>query len=128
MKRCFCILALGAIVFASCQREEVFVDRPNEVKSDVLVVDTKTRSYDEALAIAEDALKLLEGDETRSTNKRVIKRSEGQTVMRPVTRGSETEEEPIMYVFNIDRLSIEYKKKTEENSVESSSEVKMCAG
>lgn len=28
----------------------------------------------------------------------------------------------------IDRLSIEYKKKTEENSVESSSEVKMCAG
>ena len=26
----------------------------------------------------------------------------------------------------IDRLSIEYKKKTEENSVESSSEVKMC--
>lgn len=100
MKRIFCILALGAIVFASCQREEVFVDRPNEVKSDVLVVDTKTRSYDEALAIAEDALKLLEGDETRSTNKRVIKRSEGQTVMRPVTRGSETEEEPIMYVFN----------------------------
>ena len=28
----------------------------------------------------------------------------------------------------IDRLSVEYKKKTEENSVESSSEVKMCAG
>lgn len=100
MKRFFCILVLGAIVFASCQREEVFVDRPSDVKSDVLVVDTKTRSYDEALAIAEDALKLLEGDETRSTNKRVIKRSEGQTVMRPVTRGSETEEEPIMYVFN----------------------------
>ena len=30
-------------------------------------------------------------------------------------------------VFNVmDRLSVEYKKKTEENSVESSSEVKMC--
>ena len=100
MKRIFCILAFGAIVFASCQREEVFVDRPSDVKSDVLVVDTKTRSYDEALAIAEDALKLLEGKETRSTTKRVIKRSEGQTVMRHVTRGSETEEEPIMYVFN----------------------------
>ena len=64
------------------------------------LADSNTRSYDEALAIAEDALILLESNETRSTTKRVIKRNEGQTVMRPVTRGSETQEEPIMYVFN----------------------------
>lgn len=99
MKRLFLTLAVVAVAVTSCQKDVVYNDVPEQNQS-VEIANSNTRSYEEALAIAEDALTLLEGDETRSATKRVIKRNEGQTVMRPVTRGSETSEEPIMYVFN----------------------------
>lgn len=92
-------MATVAIAATSCQKDVVYNDTPEQNQS-VELVNTNTRSYDEALAIAEDALKLLESDKTRSTTKRVIKRNEGQIVMRPVTRGGEASEEPMMYVFN----------------------------
>lgn len=91
------MLAVVAVAATSCQKDFVYNDNVKEKESVEL---TATRSYDEALKIAEDALSLLDGVETRSGKKRVIKRNEGQTVMRPVTRGSEMSEEPIMYVFN----------------------------
>lgn len=99
MRKMYLLLAVVAVAVTSCQKEVVCNDMPQQNQS-IELADSNTRSYDEALAIAEDALTLLESDETRSTTKRVIKRNEGQTVMRPVTRGSETQEEPIMYVFN----------------------------
>ena len=97
MKRLLLSLAVVVVAAASCQKDFVYNDNVKEKESVEL---TATRSYDEALKIAEDALSLLDGIETRSGKKRVIKSAEGQTVMRPVTRGSETTEEPIMYVFN----------------------------
>lgn len=97
MKRLLLSLAVVAVAAMSCQKEIVYNDNVKEKESVEL---TATRSYDEALKIAEDALSLLDGIETRSGKERVIKHTEGQTVMRPVTRGSETTEEPIMYVFN----------------------------
>lgn len=97
MKRLLLSLAVVAVAAISCQKDIVYNDNVKEKESVEL---TATRSYDEALKIAEDALSLLDGIETRSGKERVIKRTEGQTVMRPVTRGSETTEEPIMYVFN----------------------------
>lgn len=99
MKRLLLSWTVVAVAATSCQKEVVYNDTPVQNQS-VELVNSCTRSYDEALAIAEDALKLLEGEETRSTTRRVIKRNEGQTVKRPVTRGSETSDEPIMYVFN----------------------------
>ena len=99
MKKLFVSLAMVVVAVTSCQKEYVSNDAPKQNQS-VELPSSNTRSYDEALAIAEDALKLLEGDDTRSTTKRVIKRNEGQTVLRPVTRGGEVNEEPIMYVFN----------------------------
>ena len=99
MKKFYFVLAMVAVAVTSCQKEYVSNDAPKQNQS-VELPNSNTRSYDEALAIAEDALKLLESDETRSTTKRVIKRNEGQTVLRPVTRGGEENEEPIMYVFN----------------------------
>lgn len=99
MKKLYLLLAVVAMAATSCQKDVVYNDTPEQNKS-VELVNSNTRSYDEALAIAEDALKLLENDKTRSTTKRVIKRNEGQTVMRPVTRGGEASEEPMMYVFN----------------------------
>ena len=100
MRKFYYFMAVVAVVITSCQQEVVYHGRPSEEECDVLVENIKTRTYDEALVIAEDALKLLDGEDTRSAKKRVIKRDEGQVVMRPVTRGSETSEEPIMYVFN----------------------------
>ena len=99
MKRLLLTFVVVAVAATACQKDVVYHDTPKQNQS-LELPSSNTRSYDEALAIAEDALKLLEGDDTRSTTKRVIKRNEGQTVMRPVTRGSETQEEPIMYVFN----------------------------
>ena len=99
MKKLFVSLVMVVVAVTSCQKEYVSNDAPKQNQS-VELPSSNTRSYDEALAIAEDALKLLEGDDTRSTTQRVIKRNEGQTVMRPVTRGGEVNEEPIMYVFN----------------------------
>lgn len=99
MKKIILTLAVVAVAAMSCQKDVVYNDTPQQNQS-IELVNSNTRSYEEALAIAEDAITLLEGDDTRSTTKRVIKRNEGQTVMRPVTRGSEMSEEPIMYVFN----------------------------
>ena len=99
MKKFYFVLAMVAVAVASCQKDVVYHDTPEQNQS-VELAYSNTRSYDEALEIAEGALKLLDGDDTRSTTKRVIKRGEGQTVMRPVTRGGEVNDEPIMYVFN----------------------------
>lgn len=97
MMRLYLSLAVAIIAFASCQKDVEVNITP---KPQVSVETTSTRSYDEALKVAEDAIEILEGKNTRSAKKRIIKRSEGQTVIRPVTRGSEATEEPIMYVFN----------------------------
>ena len=95
-----CIFALTlAMVVVSCQKE-VAIDGNSVEPTTADATQSVTRSYDEALAIAEDALKLLEGDDTRSAKQRSIKRDEGQIVYRPTTRGTEAEAEPIMYVFN----------------------------
>ena len=99
MKKFYLLLATVAVAATSCQKDVVYNDTPQQNQS-IELVNSNTRSYEEALAIAEDAITLLEGDDTRSTTKRVIKRNEGQIVMRPVTRGGEASEEPMMYVFN----------------------------
>ena len=100
MKRVLLFTIAAMVVAVSCQREVVYNEGPCVVENEAFVENTNTRSYDEALSIAEGALKVVEGDDTRSKTKRVIMRNDGQTVMRPVTRGSEVSEEPIMYVFN----------------------------
>ena len=99
MKKILLTLAVMAMVAVSCQREVEYINVPKENAKE-LVTSSATRSYEEALQIAEDALVLLEYEDTRSSKKRVIKRDEGQTVMRPITRGNETIEEPILYIFN----------------------------
>lgn len=95
-----CIFALTLVMVAvSCQKE-VAIDGNSVEPTTADATQSVTRSYDEALAIAEDALKLLEGDDTRSAKQRSIKRDEGQIVYKPTTRGTEADAEPIMYVFN----------------------------
>ena len=99
----FYLLALMAIVAVSCQRE-VEIINPVSTPTDDVVQETTSvnvRSYDEALAIAEEALQMVDGENTRSSNRRRIMRNSGQVVSRPVTRGGEDAgEQPIMYIFN----------------------------
>ena len=99
MRKFYYLLAVLAVATTSCQQEVTYTRTQPETQNSE-IADPQTRSYEEALAIAEEALKLVDGEDTRSSNHRVIKRNEGQTVMRPVTRGGETTEEPIMYIFN----------------------------
>lgn len=99
MRKFYYLLAIVAVAATSCQQEETYTRTQPETQNSE-IADPQTRSYEEALAIAEEALKLVDGEDTRSSNHRVIKRNEGQVVMRPTTRGGETEEEPIMYIFN----------------------------
>lgn len=102
MKKLFTLMVVVVAVATACQKEGLDAPKQsNETSTELAIVNSKTtRSYDEALKIAEDALQLVDGDDTRATKRRVIKRTEGQTVMRSVTRGSEAAEEPIMYIFN----------------------------
>lgn len=71
MKKLLVSLAAVAVAVTSCQKDVVYNDVPEQNQS-VEIANSNTRSYEEALAIAEDALTLLEGDETRSATKRVI--------------------------------------------------------
>lgn len=101
--RKFYLLALMAMVAISCHREVEVIDPMPSPSEDVTaeITPLNVRTYDEALAIAEDALKMVDGDDTRSANKRRIMRNSGQVVSLPVTRGGEdVGEQPIMYVFN----------------------------
>ena len=97
MKKLFTLMVVVVAIATACQKDVTMNNISNDKESVEL---SATRSYDEALKIAENALTRFEGEETRSTKRRVIKRTEGQTIMRPVTRGSEAAEEPIMYIFN----------------------------
>lgn len=99
MKRLFLLLIVMAVTTVSCHKNVDCYSISKENESTELSTSI-TRSYDEALKIAEVALDALENKDTRSTKRRVIKSSEGQTVMHQVTRGGTTSEEPIMYVFN----------------------------
>lgn len=99
MRKFYYLLAVVAVAATSCQQEVTYTRTQPEAQNSE-IADPQTRSYEEALAIAEEALKLVDGEDTRSSNHRVIKRNEGQVVMRSTTRGGETEEEPVMYIFN----------------------------
>lgn len=99
MRKFYYLLAIVAVAATSCQQEETYTRTQPETQNSE-IADPQTRSYEEALAIAEEALKLMDGEDTRSSNHRVIKRNEGQVIMRSTTRGGETEEEPVMYIFN----------------------------
>ena len=99
MKNFINFVTIIATVFAvSCQREVIIEPKITSNDSNEEVM-SNVRSYDEALKIAEDAINQLDKN-TRVTSKRTIKRNEGQTVMRPVTRGGVSEEEPALYIFN----------------------------
>lgn len=99
MKKMCLFMLVMAVFITSCQKDVICHCIPNN-NNGLTVENSMTRSYEEALQIAEDAIDLLEGDQTRIRKHRTIKRNEGQIVTRAITRSGETREEPVMYVFN----------------------------
>ena len=103
--RKFLFFALVAIGMVACHAENETVSRttlPEEVGIEVADASPMgaTRSYEEALAIAEQSISLLEsGDETRA-QRRVI-RGDGQCVTRATTRSGGVAD-TLFYIFNFE--------------------------
>ncbi len=101
MKKIRLFAALAAMVAVGCQQDF----------SDVATLQNETtfeevadhiRSYDEALAIAEKSIDLLESkDNTRTTKRRAIK-GRGETVRLASTRSGVASDDPVVYIFNFE--------------------------
>ena len=101
--RKFSIFALMALVAISCQSD--FVDVPQvNLPNKELEAQKFVRSYEDALKIAENSIRFVEGDEaTRSTARRKINKNDIQTIRQSGTRSSTTNEDrTLAYVVNFE--------------------------
>lgn len=101
MKKNLFLAALVAMFAISCQKDfnepQVSAQNEDQVTQDFI------RSYDEAMAIAESSLLLLENKEvTRATKKRIIARNSAQVIRGSLTRNGNGSDEPLAYVFNFE--------------------------
>lgn len=96
MRKLLSLSALVAIFAISCQQE--ITNIPQTATNQANAETSFVRDYNQALAIAEEAVAMVDASDTRSSKPRKI--MSGQVVTNPVTRGGDTNEEPIMYIFN----------------------------
>lgn len=76
---------------------------PNEEKSeDSAVVLSSTRSYEEALVLAQESIGIVDRAETRAASLRRIRAERGQCVTEKCTRNGESTTDTLMYVFNFE--------------------------
>lgn len=76
---------------------------PNEEKPEnAAVVLSPTRSYEEALSLAQESIGIVERGETRAASLRRIRAERGQCVTEKVTRSGESTTDTLMYVFNFE--------------------------
>ena len=85
-----------SLVCTSCQEEGITSE---EVSSEDSSIHMK-RSYDEALAIAQESLSMLDDAKTRSGQKRTIDLSNTQYVLSNRTRSGQDTLDTLLYVFN----------------------------
>lgn len=87
--------------FTSCSlRDDIVIPQsPDEVNKIFL---PPTRTYDEALAIAENSIKIIEGADTRQAVSRKICKDGSQCVTCLSTRGTTNDIDTLMYVFNFE--------------------------
>ncbi len=67
-----------------------------------MVVLSPTRSYEEALALAQESIGIVDRAETRVASLRRIRAERGQCVTEKVTRSGESTTDTLMYVFNFE--------------------------
>lgn len=96
MRKIYLFLLLVAVASVACNKDYTELEPQCEKSTQ----DTRIRTYDEAYETAELAMAMIFDNDTRSSNGRKIMKDAGQCVTRPITRGDNTTEEPIMYIFN----------------------------
>lgn len=96
MRKIYLFLLLVAVASVACNKDYTDLEPQCEKSTQ----DTRIRTYDEAFETAELAMAMIFDNDTRSSNGRKIMKDAGQCVTRPITRGDNTTEEPIMYIFN----------------------------
>lgn len=98
------VFLIAAITMMSCSQQEMKESVPSATAD--LKTKPSTRSYDDALRIAKDAIGMLENSKstTRSNNKcRKIDLSESKVIMRDSkTRGESGDSDSLIYVFNFE--------------------------
>lgn len=91
------IAFIVSLVCTSCQEECI---TPEEVSSDDSSIHFEKRSYDEALAIAQESLSMLDDAKTRSGQCRTIDLSNTQYVLSNRTRSGQDTLDTLLYIFN----------------------------
>lgn len=88
---------------ASCSKTEEMNLPVSEPETQVQhLIVTPTRDYEEALAIAQQSIALVDRPATRAQRPRTIRSSRGQCVTVPATRNGESQTDTLMYVFNFE--------------------------
>ena len=91
------IAIIVSLVCTSCQEECI---TPEEVSSDDSSIHFEKRSYDEALAIAQESLSMLDDAKTRSGQCQTIDLSNTQYVLSNRTRSGQDTLDTLLYIFN----------------------------
>lgn len=99
------VLLAVAVLFGtlSCSKTEV-AELPvvgSEPQQQRIVL-TPTRSYEEALTLAQQSIAIVDKPATRALRPRAIRSTRGQCVTIPVTRNGELQADTLMYVFNFE--------------------------
>ncbi|HBV49447.1 MAG TPA: hypothetical protein DEB64_01415 [Alistipes sp.] len=99
------LLAVVALLFGtlSCSKTDVAelpVVGPEPQQQRIVL--TPTRSYEEALTLAQQSIAIVDKPATRALHARTIRSTRGQCVTVPVTRNGESQADTLMYVFNFE--------------------------
>lgn len=93
-------LLLGAVSCSKTEVEELPAAGPEPQQQRIVL--TPTRSYEEALALAQRSIAIVDGPATRARSPRTIRSTRGQCVTAPATRNGESQADTLMYVFNFE--------------------------
>ncbi len=99
------LLAVVALLFGtlSCSKTEVAeLPAAEPEPQQQRIVLTPTRSYEEALTLAQQSIAIVDKPATRALRARTIRSTRGQCVTVPATRNGESQADTLMYVFNFE--------------------------
>ncbi|MDE6508475.1 MAG: C10 family peptidase [Alistipes sp.] len=93
-------LLLGSVSCSKTEVTELPAAEPEPQQQRIVL--TPTRSYEEALTLAQQSIAIVDKPATRALHPRTIRSARGQCVTLPVTRNDESQADTLMYVFNFE--------------------------
>ncbi|MCM1150863.1 MAG: C10 family peptidase [Alistipes sp.] len=94
------VLLAGAVSCTKTEEAEPFIAESEAQEHRIVLAPT--RSYDEALALAQQSIGIVDKGTTRALRSRAIRSTQGQCVTVPCTRNGESQIDTLMYVFNFE--------------------------